>query len=387
MNSNLNKNQPKIRRQKRGNRKGFSTGACAAAAARAAAIGLVTGSVPEQVICRLPNGSDVPFKVESGYCETKHASAVVIKDAGDDPDVTDKAHITVDIYLTETSLGHIALKNGPGVGTVTRPGLGLEVNGPAINPVPQKNIRENVVAVAKSLLNQYGFELVVSVPGGEEMAKRTLNSRLGIVDGISILGTSGIVHPWSTASFRASVIQAIEVATNQGQKMIVLTTGGRTEKFVIAEMSEVPAVCFVQMGDFLKVALDSCVKQGIKRIVIGAMVGKLAKMAQGENITHARKNPVNMQMVAEIASKAGADSVTCADIACADTARYASEQMQAIGLLGEFYLQLAHRVMDTLLNKYKQRFSLKIMICDFEGHKRLELDSEDLKADKNECKR
>ncbi|MCU7939027.1 MAG: cobalt-precorrin-5B (C(1))-methyltransferase [gamma proteobacterium symbiont of Bathyaustriella thionipta] len=365
-------------RRKRGNRKGFTTGACAAAAARAATLGLVTGKLQNTVVCRLPNETDVSFKVESCVVEVEYARAVVIKDAGDDPDVTDKAHITVDVYLKkqDNTQEKIILLNGPGVGTVTQPGLGLEVNGPAINPVPQKNIRENVSAVAGNLLDKHNVEIIISVPGGEKMALRTLNGRLGIIGGISILGTSGIVHPWSTAAFRSSVIQAIEVAASQEQKIIVLTTGGRTEKFVISELPELPSVCFVQMGDFLKVALDTVINNGIKRIVIGAMVGKLAKMAQGENITHARKNPVNMQMVSEIAQAAGAGDDIVQDIAKADTARYASERMSEIGLLNEFYLQLAQKVMHTLLEKYDHQFTLKIMICDFEGNKRLELDSE-----------
>ncbi|MFK5987126.1 MAG: cobalt-precorrin-5B (C(1))-methyltransferase [Pseudomonadota bacterium] len=363
-------------RKKRGNRKGYTTGACTAAAAHAAAIGLVCGQIPKVVSCLLPNETEVDFKIESSFYEQRHTRAVVIKDAGDDPDVTDKAHLTVDLYLLNNNIGEIILTNGVGVGTVTQAGLGLEVNGPAINPIPQKNIRDNIYAVAKDLLNDYGIKLVVSVPNGEQIAKRTLNSRLGIIGGISILGTSGIVHPWSTAAFRSSVIQAIDVAANQGHKLIVLTTGGRTEKFVISQMPDLVPICFVQMGDFIKVALDSCVKHKIKRVVIGAMVGKLAKMAQGENITHARKNPVNMQIVADIAKKAGANKAVIEDILNANTARYASEKMQEIGLIDDFYKQLAHQVLETLLTKYQYQFSLKIMICDFEGNKRFELDSE-----------
>ncbi len=366
-------------RKKRGHRKGYTTGACAAAAARAAAIGLVCGQIPKIVTCLLPNKTEVDFKIESSFYEKKHTRAVVIKDAGDDPDVTDKAHLTVDLYLHDQNVGEIVLKNGVGVGTVTQAGLGLEVNGPAINPIPQKNIRDNIREVLKDLLNTYGIKLVVSVPNGEQIAKRTLNSRLGIMGGISILGTSGIVHPWSTAAFRSSVMQAINVAVNQGHKSVVLTTGGRTEKFVISQLPDIAPICFIQMGDFIKVALDSCVKYKIKRVIIGAMVGKLTKMAQGENITHARKNPVNMQVVADIAKKSGADQQTVEDILNANTARYASEQMQEIGLLDEFYRQLAYQVMDTLLTKYDSQFSLKILICDFEGNKRFELDSEQLR--------
>jgi len=368
----------KTQRKKRGKRKGYTTGACAAAAARAATIALVTGVLPEKVTCCLANGQNIEFVIRGGFSQSKHAQAMVIKDAGDDPDVTDKAHITVDLYLCDQPIGKINFKQGKGVGIVIRQGLGLEVNGPAINPVPRKNIRENIQAVADNLLMNYAIDVVVSVPGGEIMAKRTLNSRLGIIGGISILGTTGIVHPWSTAAFRSSVKQAVEVTAKQGEQTIVLTTGGRSEKFVIAELPELAEVCFVQMGDFLKVALDSCIEHGIKHIVIGAMVGKLAKMAQGENITHARKNPVNMQLVAKLAAKAGAPESIVNDISLANTARYASERMQEIGLIEQFYLQLAHQVMATLLNKYQYQFSLKIMICDFEGIKRLELDSQTL---------
>ena len=367
----------KSNRKKRGNRKGFTTGACTAAAARAAALSLVKGAPVDTVCCCLPNGTEVNFAVaECDIISPVQARAVVIKDAGDDPDVTDKARLTVDLYLIREMAGKIILDNGPGVGTVTQEGLGLKVNGPAINPVPQKNIRENIQQVAADLLRKYGMKVVVSVPEGEKMAKRTLNERLGIINGISILGTSGIVHPWSTAAFRSSVIQSIEVAVKQQQQTIVLTTGGRTEKFVIRELPELPSVCFVQMGDFLKVALDTCVNNGIRRIIIGAMVGKLAKMAQGENITHARKNPVNMTLVADIARAAGAPEEVVDDISRADTARYASEQMIQLGLIDEFYYHLARRVRKTLLDKYEHQFSLKIMICDFEGNKRFELDSE-----------
>lgn len=188
-------------RKPKGTRKGFTTGACSAAAARAAATGLVTGQVPEQIEPLLPNGQRVTFTVTEGFCDASRAHAVVIKDAGDDPDCTDKAHLTADIALLPSQTNQIILAGGEGVGTITMRGLGLEVDGPAINPVPRKNIQDNVREIADKLLQQQGLKVTISVPGGLEMAKKTLNDRLGIMGGISILGTTGIVHPLLHRSF------------------------------------------------------------------------------------------------------------------------------------------------------------------------------------------
>lgn len=359
--------------KRKGTRTGFTTGACSAAAARAAAIGLVTGKVPDQVDSLLPNGEQVKFSVIEGYCRDNRAHAVVIKDAGDDPDVTDKAHLTADLKALPSQPGEILLLGGKGVGTVTMPGLGLEIDGPAINPVPQKNIRQNVTEVAASLLKENGIEVTLSVPGGEKMARRTLNPRLGIIGGISILGTSGIVHPWSTAAFRACVVQGIEVAARQGQECIVLTTGGRTEKFVMRELPELAAACFVQMGDFLKPAFDTLVANQIPHVIIGGMVGKLTKMAQGETITHANHNPVNMALVAEIAASIGADGNLCKEIGQAKTARFATERLAEVGLQEAFLKALATRVITTLKQRYPGKFTLRVLVCDFEGSRLTEV--------------
>ena len=242
--------QPKIRksdtRRSRGNRTGFTTGACSAAAARAATLGMVNGEVPESVTCHLPNGREVSFAVSDGRVDgdgpERRAHAVIVKDAGDDPDATHGAHMTADVRLLPQRAGEIELHGGPGVGTVTMDGLGLEVGGPAINPVPQRNIRDNVRAAAGELLVHDGLAVTLSVPGGEEMARKTLNARLGILGGISILGTTGIVRPYSTAAFRASVVQAVEVAARQGQTCVVFTTGGRTEKFAMRQLPELSLI-------------------------------------------------------------------------------------------------------------------------------------------------
>ena len=357
------------KRKKKGTRKGFSTGANAAAAALAATEGLVTGKIPQWVDCVLPENNVVPFEIIESYIEHNHGFAMVIKDAGDDPDVTNKAQITADVRILPNQPRKLVLKGGKGVGIVTQDGLGLEVGSAAINPKPRESIEQNVRLAAGELLDKVGLEVTISVPEGEKIAKRTLNSRLGILNGISILGTTGIVHPWSTAAFRASVIQGIEVTARQGHDTVVLTTGGRTEKFVMRELPELPQGCFVQMGDFLSYALDTVVKQKIKNVIIGGMVGKLTKIAQGETITHAGRNPVNMELVASLAKQAGAPMDIVEAIRQAQTARFASEQMQQLGITNEFYKALAAKVISTLMERYPDRFNLRILICDFEGNK------------------
>jgi len=366
-----------MKKRERGKRKGLTTGANAAAAARAATVGLLTGEVPSDIESLLPNATRVKFIIHDGaVMGGQQAHAMCIKDAGDDPDCTDGAHVTADVRRLEGQAGEVVLKGGKGVGMITMRGLGLEVGGPAINSVPRKNIAANVREVAVELLAEHGLEVTISVPEGEEMAKKTLNDRLGIIGGISILGTTGIVHPYSTAAFRASVVQGIEVAANQGQDTVVLTTGGRTEKFVIASLPELEPACFVQMGDFLGPALDSCEKEGMKQVIIGGMIGKLTKMAQGEVITHANRKAVNTDLLAEIAKDCGAPDDVCAEISKAETARFAAECMESLGLDSAFYQALARRTIDTLEARYPKKFSICVMVCDFSGNKLAEEASE-----------
>ena len=297
-------------RRARGNRTGFTTGACSAAAARAATCGLLSGEVPSSVVCRLPNGSEASFAVLDGRVEgaglERVAHAVIVKDAGDDPDATHGAHLTADVRWLPQRAGEIALQGGAGVGIVTREGLGLAVNGPAINPVPQRNIRDNVRAVAGDHLAVDGLEVTISVPGGEAMAKKTLNARLGILNGISILGTTGIVRPYSTAAFRASFVQAVDVAAKQGQTSVVFTTGGRSEKFAMRQLPALDEACFVQMGDFVKAAFATAIKRRIREVYVGAMVGKLTKMCQGLAVTHAWRAEIDRDILADAARSVGA---------------------------------------------------------------------------------
>ena len=354
-------------RRKRGHRSGFTTGACAAAAARAATLGLLTGEVPASIHCALPNGQDVEFPVHAGRVEGDTAHAVIVKDAGDDPDATNGAHLTAQVRCLPSAAGQIVLKGGPGVGLVTKEGLGLEVGGPAINPVPRRNIDANVRAVAGELLDQDGLEVTISVPGGEEMAKKTLNARLGILGGISILGTTGIVRPYSTAAFRASVVQAVDVASKQGQTSIVFTTGGRSEKFAMKQLPELGEACFVQMGDFVKAAFQTAIKRKMARVYIGAMAGKLTKMGQGLAVTHAWKAAIDRDLLAGCAQEVGAAPDLVEQIRNAETARFAAERLAALGLSVDFHRALAKKAIRSLKASYPGAYKLTELACDFDG--------------------
>jgi cobalt-precorrin-5B (C1)-methyltransferase len=351
----------------RGNRTGFTTGANSAAAAKAATLGLVTGVVPQQVECLLPNTQRVMFNINDGRVDGMQAHAVSIKDAGDDPDATHGAHLTADVRRIAGGSG-ITLKGGAGVGTVTKPGLGLEVGGAAINPVPRRNIIANVEeAGAPILAAGDGLEVTISVPGGEKMALKTLNARLGILGGISILGTSGIVRPYSTAAFRASVVQAVQVAANQGQTSVVFTTGGRTEKCAMRQYPQLDESCFVQMGDFVKSAFQTALKHNMQHIIVGAMVGKLTKIAQGLSVTHAWKEEVDRDLLAKVAEEIGAPATLVEEIRAAETARFAAERLQELGLTVAFHRVLAQRALHTLRRLHPGPHKLTVLVIDFEG--------------------
>ena len=358
-------------RRERGNRTGFTTGANAAAAARAASMGLLTGCVPKNILCRLPNGNEVSFAILEGSVDddggVRQARAVIVKDAGDDPDATHGAHLTADVRLLPGQAGAVVLKGGPGVGIVTKEGLGLEVGGPAINPVPRRNISDNVRSAASEILAVDGLEVTISVPGGEEMAKKTLNARLGILGGISILGTTGIVRPYSTAAFRASVVQAVDVAAKQGQTSVVFTTGGRTEKFAMRQLPELEESCFVQMGDFVKAAFTSAIKRQLTKVYIGAMVGKLTKMCQGLAVTHAWKAEIDRDLLADSAREVGAPDDLVEEIRSAETARFAAEKLANLGLTVKFHQQLAKKAIRSLKTEYPGDYRLTVLVCDFEG--------------------
>jgi cobalt-precorrin-5B (C1)-methyltransferase len=311
-------------------RTGWTTGTCATAATKAALQHLVSGSPVATVEVALPSGRRVRFDVER--CEEVEpgtSEAVVVKDAGDDPDVTHGAHLTATVAWADEPGVH--LWGGDGVGTVTKPGLGLEVGGPAINGTPRAMIRAAVAEVVDPA--ERGVDVVISVPDGAQMAKRTTNARLGIVGGISILGTTGIVRPFSTASWRASVLQAVDVMAAQGEDVCVLTTGGRTEKAAMRLLPRLPEVCFVEVGDFTGAAVTRCVERGLERAVFVGMAGKLTKLGAGIMMTHYTRSRVDTDYLAEVSGRAGGDDGLVAAVAGANTARHAYELWSEARLL------------------------------------------------------
>jgi cobalt-precorrin-5B (C1)-methyltransferase len=317
-------------RDKRGLRTGFTTGACAAAAAKAAARCLVRNSMLAEIETTLPNGQRVTFALHRCELAARRACCSVIKDAGDDPDCTHGAELVAELWLTRES--GVEIRGGAGVATVTKPGLGLEVGGPAINPVPRRNITRMIEEELAGSIHA-GAVVTISVPGGEEMALKTTNARLGLLGGISILGTSGIVKPYSTAAYKASVIQEIDVAAAGGISELVLTTGGKSEEYAMRLYPALPAAAFVQVGDFVGVGLRACVRRKLSRVTVVGMIGKLSKMAQGRMQTHAAGSAVDMDLLAELASELGASPALVASIRVANTARHVLELCSAAGLV------------------------------------------------------
>lgn len=345
-------------------REGYTTGACATAAAKAATIGLVTGVIPEVVTIHLPAGRDATFALHQRRFEGDAVLCSVIKDAGDDPDVTHGAEICA--RVSRRAEPGIELAGGQGVGTVTRPGLGLPIGGPAINPVPRRMITEAVTEAAGAALDRHGLRVEISVPAGEELAKRTLNARLGIVGGISILGTTGIVKPWSTAAWRASVLQGIDVAAANGITHIVLSTGGRSESYAMRLYPELPEMAFVEMGEFTGQALKRAAARRIARVTLAGMIGKFSKLAQGHMMTHVAGNQVDLAFLAELARAAGGDDDLVAAIATANTARHAQELAAAAGCHSFFDL-IAERVAAQCRAVVRDAVAIEAILFDFDG--------------------
>jgi cobalt-precorrin-5B (C1)-methyltransferase len=350
-------------RDRRGLRTGYTTGACSAAAAKAATRYLVSGVAPEEIETTLPNGQHVTFPLKRCERVGTHAICSVVKDAGDDPDCTHGAELVADVELT-TRAG-IELRGGEGVAQVTKPGLGLEVGTSAINPVPRQNI---TAMVEEELISSsfHGAHVVISVPGGEEMAKKTINERLGLVGGISILGTTGIVKPYSTAAFKTSVIQAIDVAIAQGAREMVLTTGGRSEAYAMKLYPRLPEAAFIQMGDFVGVAVKHCARREVDRAIIVGMIGKLSKMANGKMQTHAAGSEVNMDLLADLVAELGADEEFQSQIRNSNTARHVLELCKAAGY-GEITTLVCRKAVEHCMQHAGGKLPVLAYLMDFEG--------------------
>jgi cobalt-precorrin-5B (C1)-methyltransferase len=301
------------------------------------------------------------------YENEKSVTAAVIKDAGDDPDVTNGAEIWSTVSLLDTS-NKIIIDGGKGVGRVTKPGLGLEIGKAAINPTPLKMISHAIDEVlGQQQKNRYGLSILISVPKGEEIAKKTDNPRLGIIGGISILGTTGIVIPYSTASFAASIRQSIDVSKAMGSDSVILTTGGRSEDFAREIFgNSIADHAYIQIGDFIGFSIKQCAIKKIKKAYVIGFIGKLTKMAMGIKQTHVKGSHVDMNFLAELAIRCGANNELVKKIKVANTARHVGELVNEFGL-SMFYNVLCKEVYSHLSKYSPSELQIKIILLDFNG--------------------
>ena len=348
-------------------RTGYTTGTSASAATKAALLTLISSQIFNTIDVFLPKGKIATLQIAwtRTNLDNQSVTCAVIKDGGDDPDVTHGAEICSTVSLTNNK-GLIEIDGGIGVGRVTRPGLGLEIGSAAINPVPKKMIEYTVFNSAKSLLSQNGFKVIISVPKGGEIAKKTDNPRLGIVGGISILGTTGIVFPYSTASFAASIRQSLDVAISLGTDNVVLTTGGRSEDFIKKVYDYLPDYAFIQMGDFSGYTIKQCTNRSIKKIIIAGFIGKLTKMAMGIKQTHVRGSHISIDFMANLAAKCVDSKDIINEIRKANTARHVSEIINQYNIKNFFSLICKH--VYTEMSKHSNNsIEIVVIMFDFDG--------------------
>lgn len=283
-------------------RRGWTTGTCAAAAAKAACAALLTGEFPDPVTVTLPGGQTPSFSLARWELRHGEALAAVVKDAGDDPDVTHGAVMTAIVRRAPPGAG-IVFRAGSGVGTVTLPGLPMPPGEPAINPVPRRMITQGIAEVAGEGCD---FEVEISVPGGEEMARRTLNGRLGVVGGISVLGTTGIVVPYSCSAWIHSIHRGIDVARAAGLSHVSGATGSVSEA-AAQKFHGLPDIALIDMGDFVGGMLKYIRAHPVPRVTIAGGVAKMSKLAQGMLDVHSARGAPDQAMLAGFALEQGAN--------------------------------------------------------------------------------
>ena len=320
-------------------RSGLTTGSCATATSLAAARLLLGGVCNDAVQITLPKGKQVQMRLEFCRLWEDGAEAGTIKDAGDDPDVTHGALLYSRVRLRpEPGIGFVA---GQGVGTVTRPGLVLNVGEPAINPVPRKMITEHLQQLATELGYGGGFEVTVNVQDGEALALKTMNPRLGILGGLSILGTSGIVRPFSCAAYIASIHQGIDVAKTNGYLHIAACTGNASED-TMRRVYNLPEIALIEMGDFVGAVLKHLRKVPVDKLSICGGFGKISKLAAGHMDLHSRHSSIDLPQLADWAAALGADAALQQAIREANTSQQALAMCSAQGVaLGDAVCQHA----------------------------------------------
>ena len=350
-------------------RQGFSTGTAAAAAAQGALHELLGLPCPEQVAVPLPGGGSLTVPLHYHRRQGDRGLAGVIKDAGDDPDVTNGAEIGARVWLANPGSGaEIVFHAGQGVGRVTKPGLPLAVGEPAINPVPRKMIRRSLGLLWDQARpgQPLHLEVEIFVPGGEEMARHTLNPRLGIVGGLSILGTTGLVKPFSHAAYRATIAASLRVAQALGIARMVFTTGGKSEAAMQALLPALPEEAFVQMGDYVRFALRIASNMRFREITVGAFFGKAVKIAQGKGHTHASRGLPNLAALGGLTLETTGKAELAQAVARANTARQALEILTA-ARAPEVVAAVGVRMLASLRSHAGDGPELAAAILDFSG--------------------
>ncbi|MEU0620517.1 cobalt-precorrin-5B (C(1))-methyltransferase [Streptomyces rubiginosohelvolus] len=313
-----------------GLRPGWTTGACATAATTAAYTALLTGDFPDPVSITLPKGQTPAFALAVEELTTEGASAGVVKDAGDDPDVTHGALVRSTVRKLPPGSG-VVFRAGPGVGTVTLPGLPLDVGEPAVNPVPRRLMREHVERVAAEHGAAGDVEITVSVDHGEEIARSTWNGRLGILGGLSILGTTGVVVPYSCSAWIDSIRRGVDVARAAGLTHVAGCTGSTSERTVRAEY-DLPDIALLDMGDFAGAVLKYVRRHPVDRLTICGGFAKLSKLAAGHLDLHSARSQVDKAFLADLARTGGADEDLAARITTANTGLEALRLCEAAGV-------------------------------------------------------
>jgi cobalt-precorrin-5B (C1)-methyltransferase len=346
-------------------RRGWTTGACAAAAAKAAYAALLTGEFPDPVEVSLPRGGRPSFSLAVKRQEADRATAGVIKDAGDDPDVTHGALVLATVRAG-TPGSSVIFRAGEGVGTVTRPGLPLPPGEPAINPAPRRMIREAVTEVAAAANVACDIEIEIAIPGGEALAARTLNRRLGILGGLCILGTTGIVVPYSCAAWIHSIYNGINVARAAGHTHIAGSTGSSSEA-AIAKLHNLPETALIDMGDFVGGMLKYLRTHAVPRVTIAGGVAKMTKLAQGLLDLHSKRGAVDLDALARFARAAGASAALEARILASNTAAEAFAHAAGEGVaLGN---EVARAAQQTAARAVAGAgIDIEVALFDREGH-------------------
>ena len=360
---------------KRKLRTGFTTGTAAAAATKGALRMILEGRPPFDVRIRLLTGDDILIPVHMCRMEKKgRAVCSVIKDAGDDPDVTHKAEIGARVMLEKHRAGQgpvrepqIIISGGEGVGLVTKPGLEVEPGQPAINPGPRKMIAGAIEDVLGANGKNFTVRTEIFVPQGKKLAEKTLNARLGILGGISILGTTGIVRPMSHDAFIAAIESALSVAHATGCNRVVLTTGRRSERFAQTHWPHLPQEALIQIGDFFKASLASASRRGgFDHITLAVFFGKALKMAQGVAHTHAAKSEMTMNKLAEWTREITNDEKFSETVLAANTARQAFDLIR--NQCPEVIFHVGRRIVKSAQIFAGSELKIRSVIFDFSGN-------------------